>query len=206
MYSRIMLLATVALPVSLHSQDSTVAQPSQSTPFRRGQWAAQFQAGSAFGSLGFIKFRSPTRALVLDLRINGGHTEILRSDSGGPNEFTSLNSSANLQARFGWRHYAGDGRGAKVVSHYTIGVLTGFNHFVASGFGESQESNGWSVGAFGDVGGTYLLTPKFGIGALASASIVYQNDAAETSTGLKSRQWTISGSALAAALVATVFF
>jgi len=52
--------ALVLLPFSLFGQDSTAK--GYATPFHKGQWAAQFQAGTAFGSLGFIKFRSPTRA------------------------------------------------------------------------------------------------------------------------------------------------
>ena len=206
MYMRLSVLCTLALfPLPLVAQDSTAR--TESTPFRRGQWAAQFQAGTAFGSLGFIKFRSPTRALVLDLRVNGGHGETLRSDSGGPMQFTSLGSTANIQARFGWRRYGGDGNGAKVVSHYSLGVVAGFHHSVTAGLGERFDQNGWSAGVFGDVGGTYLLTSKFGIGALAGASLLYENDMAKSSSsGVKARSWFLSGSALSAALVATVFF
>src|SRR5580765_258362 len=129
MNSRVMpLAALLVLPVAMFAQDSSVK--ANAMPFRRGQWAAQFQAGSSFGSLGFLKFRSPTRALVLDLRVTGGHGESLRIDSSGATQLTTVSSSANLQARFGWRHFAGDGTGTKVVSHYTLGVLTGFNHNV----------------------------------------------------------------------------
>src|SRR5258708_14291301 len=71
--------ALLVLPFSLFGQDST-AKPN-ATPFHKGQWAAQFQAGTAFGSLGFITFRSPTRALVLDLRLCGSHSETMGSHS-----------------------------------------------------------------------------------------------------------------------------
>jgi hypothetical protein len=103
MYSRLALLSTaVVLPLSLFAQDSTTGVVE--TPFRRGQWAAQFQAGTTFGSLGFIKFRSPTRALVLDVRLGGSHTEALDTDSSGT-RFSFLSSSAFTQLRFGWRRY-----------------------------------------------------------------------------------------------------
>src|SRR6266487_5835229 len=75
------LALLVLLPVSLFGQDSTAK--GNATPFHQGQWAAQFQAGTAFGSLGFIKFRSPTRALVLDLHISGSHSETVVTDSSG---------------------------------------------------------------------------------------------------------------------------
>jgi hypothetical protein len=198
------LLAVLALlpPLSLSGQDSTGA----ATPFRKGQWAAQFQAGTAFGSLGFIKFRSPTRALVLDLRIGGQHAEELTTDSSGSNQFSSLNSNAFGQLRFGWRRYGGDGRTAKIVSHYSLGVLGGFSHSASRTVTDWRQTNSWTAGAFGDVGGTYLLTPKFGIGALATATLSYQNGITRVSSGRRSRNWSIGGSALGASLVATVFF
>ena len=194
----------VLLPVSAFGQDSTTR--GDATPFHKGQWAAQFQAGTAFGSLGFIKFRSPTHALVLDLRISGGHSEYLTTDSTGVNRFAGLGSNASIQARFGWRLYAGDGNGTKIVSHYSLGVLAGFAHSVGRGLGGGSHQNGWTAGAFGDVGGTYLLTPRFGIGALATAALSYDNTLGKLSSGAKSRTWSIGGSAGGASLVATLFF
>ncbi len=112
----------VLLPVVAFGQDSTAK--ANATPFHKGQWAAQFQAGTAFGSLGFIKFRSPTRALVLDLSIVGLHSEAMVTDSSGT-RFGGLHSTASTQVRFGWRRYNGDGPAAKVVSHHSFGALTG---------------------------------------------------------------------------------
>jgi hypothetical protein len=185
------------LPVSVFGQDST--------PFHKGQWAAQFQAGSVFNSLGFIKFRSPTRALVLDVGIGGAHSERLMTDSTGANRFGGLNSNAFTRVRFGWRGYKGDGIATKVVSHYTLGVLAGFNHSASAFQNGSQESNGWMAGAFGDIGGTYLITSKFGIGALATASLSYQSSVTKGS-GTRSRDWAIGGSVVNASLIATLFF
>jgi len=56
------------------------------------------------------------------------------------------------------------------------------------------------------VGGTYLLTPRFGIGALATAALSYDNTVGKSSSGAKSRTWSIGGSAVGASLVATLFF
>lgn len=199
-----LVAALVLLPVSVRAQDSTVRV--KATPFRKGQWAAQFQAGTAFGSLGFIKFRSPSHALVLDVGIGGAHSEGLMTDSSG-NHFGGLTSNAFTRVRFGWRRYSGDGVAAKVVSHYSLGVLGGFSHsagvFPGSG---SQESNGWMAGAFGDIGATYLVTSKFGIGALATASLSYQDAVSKGSSGTRRRDWSIGGSAVNALFVATLFF
>ena len=193
------------LPVTVFGQDSTAK--GNTTPFHNGQWAAQFQAGTAFGSLGFIKFRSPTHALVLDVHIGGAHSEDLRTDSTG-NHFGGLNSNALAQIRFGWRRYSGDGTAAKVVSHYSLGALAGFFHSATRFPTASQQSNGWMAGAFGDIGGTYLVTSQFGIGALATASLSYQNGVTKGSSGTKFRfrDWSIGGSALNASLVATLYF
>ncbi len=192
------------LPVTVFGQDSTAK--GNATPFRKGQWAAQFQAGTAFGSLGFIKFRSPTRALVLDLGIAGSHSEAIFTDTSGMKRFAGLESDASVQVRFGWRRYSADGTAAKIVSHYSFGALAGFVHDVAAAPGGSSQTNGWTAGVFGDVGGTYLLTSRFGIGALATATIYYRNAVSKSSFGIASRNWTIGGSALSAALVATVYF
>jgi hypothetical protein len=61
------------------------------------------------------------------------------------------------------------------------------------------------AGAFGDIGGTYLVTSKFGIGALATASLSYQNSVSKGS-GTRFRDWSIGGSAVNASLVATLYF
>jgi hypothetical protein len=193
----ILFAALLLLPVSGFGQDST--------PFHKGQWAAQFQAGTAFGSLGFIKFRSPTRALVLDLRLSGSHSETMVSDSSGT-RFGDLHSMASTQVRFGWRRYSGDGNGTKVVSHYSLGALAGFDHNVSAALTGWSKDNAWTAGIFGDVGGTYLLTPKFGIGALATATLSYQNGLVRTSFGTRYRDWSLGGSALSASLVATLYF
>lgn len=206
MDSRVMPFAVLLfLPVVAFAQDSS--STARATSFHHGQWAAEFQAGTSFGSLGFIKFRSPTHALVVDLRLAGGHREDLTRDSTGSNQFEGLASDASIQARFGWRRYGGDGNTNKVVSHYSFGMLAGFGHSVSfSRLQGELQVNGWMVGAFGDVGGTYLVTPKFGIGASAGATLTYRNSVLRSSLSGRGREWSIGGSAVGASLVATLFF
>lgn len=203
MYSRLSLLpAFVALPVSLFAQDATAR--ADSTPFRRGHWAAQFQAGSSFGSLGFIKFRSPTRALVFDVRLGGTHAESMVTDSTG-SRFVGLTSNAFTQLRFGWRRYRGGE--PKVATHYTLGVIAGLDHRAWKDAGGASEENSWIAGLFGDLGATYLVTSRFGLGALASVSLTYSTSSSEQQPlDIKSRRWQIGGSAVSASLVATLFF
>ena len=192
----------LVLPLSLVAQDSTTR--AAATPFRRGQWAAQFQAGSSGASLGFVKFRSPTRALVLDLRLGGSHSENSVTDTSGT-RFTGLSSDAFTQLRFGWRRYQTGTE--RVVSHYTLGLLAGFDHDAGSGFGSSLQRNSWTAGLFGDVGGTYLVTPHLGLGALAAVSLSYMKSVSDQQpSNVRGRTWQITGSGINATLVATLFF
>ena len=199
-----LLSSGLLIPLSLFSQDST-AKPS--TPFRRGQWAAQFSLGSGFTSLGFLKFRSPTRALVFDLRLGGAHRERSFEDSTG-SHFLGLDSDAFTQLRFGWRGYRGGA--TKVVAHYTIGVLAGLDHNAGTGLGSSTQDNTWTGGVFGDLGATYLVTPQLGLGVLGSAALSYSSGThqveLQNGTITKSHHWQIGGSAVAASLVVTLFF
>jgi len=197
-----LLSSGLLIPLSLFSQDST-AKPS--TPFRRGQWAAQFTVGSSFGSIGFLKFRSPTRALVLDVQLGGFHAESSVQDSTGASQFSGVNSGAFTQLRFGWRRYGGGE--PKIATHYTFGLLAGFDHDAASGSGTSAQRNSWSWGLFGDLGATYLVTQKLGLGAMASGSLAYTTSTTETQpSGGRAHYWQLGGSAVSASLVATLFF
>ena len=99
-----------------------------SLPFHRGQWAAQFAGGLNFASLGFLKFRSTKRALMVDIRVDGGHGEDLATDSTGTH-FAGVGSHATLNIRFGWRHYHPAGH--KVAAYHSLGLLAGFSHSVA---------------------------------------------------------------------------
>lgn len=205
---RFTLLAVVLslAPLSAAAQESSAdTSRSNATPFRRGQWGAQFQLGSSgSNSLGFLKFQSPTRALVLDLRLGGSHSEASRSDTAGT-EFIGLSSDATTQLRFGWRRY--HGASSNLASHYTFGVLAGFDHHVGRTPLGSNQANGWTAGVFGDIGGTYLVTPHLGLGAIATVSLAYTRSVSEGQPGnLKYRTWGISGSAISTALVVALFF
>jgi hypothetical protein len=202
MHSCLRLLPILILsPHSLFAQDSTTQ--SADTPFRRGQWAAQFSAGSG-ASLGFLKFRSDRRALLLEVRLAGAHGESIVTDTTG-SRFAGLSSAASVQLRFGRRRYRGGT--PKVATHYTIGALAGFDHDVSRSPVSAAEANTWTVGLFGDIGATYLVTSRLGLGALAGASLSYSSSKAELQpSNVKFRDWQIGGSAVSGSLVATLFF
>lgn len=189
MQARALILSVlVVLPATLPAQDA---------PFHAGQWAAQFTGG--FASFGVLKFRSPTSALLLDVRVSGGHQEVFANDT-----LNGISSQASIDLRLGKRTYhpVAD----KVVAQHSLGFLVGFDHFVqASPFFGTSNSNGWAAGPFVELGGVYLITPHFGIGATGTASITYNRATGESFTGTKTRSWSLSGNT-GISFTATLFF
>jgi hypothetical protein len=174
----------VAFTTAVRAQQPVSAD---STPFRGGQWAAQFGGGASFVSLGVIRFRSPTRARVLDLTIQGSHEELMNDSA-----FVGLSSQANLNLRLGARRYRALSHG--VVAYHTVGVTGGFAHGVTTSPGGSIKLDGWNVGVFGDAGGSYLISPSFSIGANAGLGLGYRHTTSGAAPGgPQLREWLISG-------------
>ena len=197
--------ALVALPFAI-AETQLVSGP-DTTPFRRGQWALQFGGGLSFGSLGAVRFTSPRAAWVFDVRLDGGHgASSSRTTTGtGDTTLESFTSRASASVRAGRRVYAG--RGAQVVSFAVLGVIGSFVHDAGGLEGSyTIERNGWSAGAFGEVGATYLVSPRLGLGATASASATYQRSTVKDSRGGSSRGWDYRLAAPGIALVATLYF
>jgi hypothetical protein len=168
------------LPGSLLAQD---------TPFRAGQWGAQFTGGS-FSSLGVVKFRSATRALVLDVHVGGVHQEHFIGDS-----LDVLGSNASINVRVGRRSYRSVAD--RVVAQHTFGVAAGFDHSVSTspGFG-TFANNGWSAGPFAELGAAYLITPHLAVGATGGVSVTYGRNSGRGSTGVRTHTWFLGGNTL----------
>jgi hypothetical protein len=199
------LVALLIVGPTLQAQD---AVRSDTTPFRRGQWAAQFGGGFSLVTLGVLRFSSPRSAWVLDARVSGGHghSESTFADSTGDTTFTSFNSNAGVTFRAG-RRFLRTARQA-VVTFFGFGVLGGFSHD-ASGSGRSVgESNGWSAGAFGELGGMYLVDDNFGVGVTADAAVMYNRSISKFTNFPPSRRttWSYSASAPNIRFVVTLYF
>ena len=202
--SRLPLCFVLAFSPTLASaQDATT----DTIPFRRHQWAAQFAGGTSFASLGVLRFTAPTRAWLLDFRFTGGHShdkdyvhDTLVGDG--------YTSKANVDARIGRRFY--QGRGKSVVSFQTIGLLGGFAHACSAlkqpPFSGGSCSNGWTAGAYGELGGAYLITRRFSIGGTATVAFSYQRMTASASGGQVEKRWSYSGSIQGLSFAATVYF
>jgi len=190
----------LVLPAATAAQDSTRAD---TTPFHSGQWAALFSGGLSIASLGFMRFTAPTRAWLLDFRFSGGHSHGTSrlNDSLVTDGFSS---NADVNGRVGRRFY--QARGKSVASFQTLGVLGGFHH--ACGGQTSAPgscANGWDAGAFGELGGAYLITPRFSIGGTASVAFSYTRSATRGSGG-SVRSWAYHGSVQGLSFAATVYF
>lgn len=178
--------------------------PPDSTPFHRGQWAAQFGAGTSFASLGFLRFTTPTRAWVLDLRVNGGHSHsrLYQGDSLVSDGYTS---TAVVDARVGRRFY--QARGKAVASFQTVGMLGGYSHACSgSSLASTFCNNGWNAGAFAELGGVYLVSPRLSLGGTASLSFSYERTTGRDSSGDRATHWAYAGAFQGLSFAATVYF
>jgi len=178
-----------------------------SIPFHQRQWAAQFAGGTSFASLGALRFTAPTRAWLVDFRFTGGHSHDRQyvADTLVGDGYTS---NANIDTRIGRRFY--QGRGKSVVSFQTVGVLGGYAHACSAFKGLTVSgnscSNGWTAGAFGELGGAYLITHSFSIGGTATVAFSYERTTQRSSSGAVAKGWAYSGSIQGLSFAATVYF
>ncbi len=191
----------LVFPAAAAAQDSTTVD---TTPFRSGQWAALFSGGLAIASLGVMRFTAPTRAWLLDFSFSGGHSHgnSRLNDSLVTDGFSS---NADVNARVGRRFY--QARGKSVASFQTLGVLGGFHHACGGQTaGPGVCANGWHAGAFGELGGAYLITQRFSIGGTASVAFSYSRSTARGSGGSTNKYSAYDGSVQGLSFAATVYF
>ena len=129
---------------------------------------------------------------------------IIRTDSTGTH-FSSLGSQANVSLRFGWRRY--HPAGPKVAAYHSFGLVGGLTHGVTvDPVSGSAVANGWNAGVFGDIGGSYFLTPRLSVGATITAEVRYFDLYSHYSGGRRSRSWELDGSAPGVGFVAALYF
>lgn len=202
--SRLPLCLAVAFSPSLASAQNAATD---SIPFHQRQWAAQFAGGTSFASLGVLRFTAPTRAWLVDFRFTGGHSHDRQyvADTLVGDGYTS---NANIDTRIGRRFY--QGRGKSVVSFQTVGLLGGYAHrcqaFKQPPVSGGSCSNGWTAGAFGELGGAYLITRSFSIGGTATVAFSYERTTQRSSSGAVAKGWAYSGSIQGLSFAATVYF
>jgi hypothetical protein len=184
----IRLLAVAALAAGAPA--AIRAQESDALPFQAGHWAIEVSSQQELGSLGVLRFTSPGGAWLVAPGIIVGRGEASQSDPFGGTEEVDL-STFGVDLRLGYRAYRPLGRG--VVSHLGIGVLGAMRNDEAEfSDGTSADTKTTSFGTYGELGGSYFFTPRFGLGASAIASLTYDHAEDSTFGDLEVDGWTFA--------------
>ncbi len=195
------LALSLAAP-TLHSQQSAA----DSTPFHKGQWAAQFTAGFSFVSAGALYFRSPRSAWLLDASGAYSNLTTQTSDTLLPGQG---GSSGGGTVRFGVRGYRP--LAPSTLYFHTVGVvLLGGGQRVTFGT-QYVDSWVWGAGAFAELGANYMITPHISLGAAAGLRVTYNEThrtegSTSTTTTTTATAKTIDVNASLLSLVLAVYF
>lgn len=196
----------LTFPFAAHGQSATT----DSTGFRAGQWGAEFTLGTGNGvasGVGALRFFSDRRALLLD--VNGRFTR-----ASGDAPLRGTESSLNL--RIGPRWYRPvKGR---VLQYISVGVIASHDRRENPIFTSSLDpitqstTKSYGGGAFGEVGGSWMVTSQLSLGASWQGAVQYARNTQDArnlggtvvSPASSSNLWNASFGSLA--LRAGVFF
>ena len=154
------LIVSLAIISSAFSGSGT-AQASDSLRFHRGQWGVEFNVTNGFFGAGALHFTSPTHAWLAAL--DGEYTHVHTT---GP--LLSSGNGGTVGIELGSRAYhAFNPRLNRIL---TVGVLMNYARQTSDN-GASTTATGF--GLFGDLGATWLVTSRLGIGAQWRASVAY---------------------------------
>ncbi len=144
------------------------AQASDSTLFRAGQWGAEFSPVD-FSSLGVLRFSTPTRAWIAQLR---GTLELVDRDENTPQ--TGLRSNHLLQLQLGHRWYKPVA--PAVVQHFTLGALARTSRSEFRFRNDPIVRSGNAFGFVADIGAQWMVTSNLSLGAsYGIAALVSRN-------------------------------
>jgi len=171
----LVLLITLAMHAGAQeaSKDSAASPARDTLPFHKGQWAAQFVAGTQFVSAGVLHFRSPRSAWLIDGSVR--YTHIERRGNALVDTLivpaTATSWSATGTVRFGLRNYKPLGNATQLFVTYGLLLLGGGSENTI--LGQTTDAWTWGAGAFGEFGANYMLTPHIGLGAAAGVQAAY---------------------------------
>lgn len=169
---RLLGFVLTLIPMCLPAQGPS---SSDTTPFRRGQWAVQFGGGLSMVNLGVLRFTSPRSAWLLDLDVtleslDGERTDLFNGTDESADETLTI-----FGARLGRRFYqAPYGR---VVSYQAL-AIEGFYGKQSIAISDTSDIRfkQVSIGASGELGAAFLLTPNLSLGGTASIFAGYVED------------------------------
>lgn len=196
-------LGAQQVPVSLPGTAAQVVASRPTTPFRKGQWGMEFGTDLGGAHLGFVKFRSPTKAWVLDLGVNGtlGKSEGTSTIDG--TLVTIESSRITTTALLGIRSYKA--LTPRAVRTLQFGLLGGHDYEESEGSPNPFQGNGttFSGGLRFDLGGAYFFTPGFSLGGTLAIGGQYRRSEYNSPTGTSTAEridFGLDGSRVAASL------
>lgn len=193
-----LLVMSIALPVHAGAQeaskDSATSPAHDTLPFHKGQWAAQFVAGTQFVSAGVLHFRSPRSAWLIDGSVH--YSRIERRDNYLVDTLivplTSTAWSATGTVRFGLRSYRPLGDATQLFVTYGLMLQGGGGENTS--LGQTTDTWSWGAGVFGELGANYMITPHIGLGAAAGLQAAYSQSGFAKSAD--TREIAVSGALL----------
>ena len=172
-------------------------------PFRGGQWGMDFAvSGGSTYRLGAVRFTSPTRAWVLDGRING-HLERWEQWPGDSSLFPGKADAFSLLV--GRRAYRPIGTRAMRTMSFGIGGGLGYGESLADGR-RTGHGMSWNGSAEWALGGHYRVTPALALGATLRLGATYTTFDQRTADGSHDRRQMIDVGFGASDLVLSLFF
>ncbi|HKG92433.1 MAG TPA: hypothetical protein VKA84_11095 [Gemmatimonadaceae bacterium] len=169
------LAAAAVVPSArpLAAQQQSAADSAFATPFRAGQWGAEFAGGPQFSALGLLRFTSPRGAWVANGDVDLAGTRTAQSDPGAGEPETLHNRSASANLRVGQRRYVP--LAAHAVRFASAGLIGSWSHERQERVFQTLRQTQWEVGLFGDLGASYLLTPHLSLGLTVGAWATYRD-------------------------------
>lgn len=145
------VLSSIVVPSILYAQ----RPPSADSVPRAGEWAAEFNIGSATGA-SLLRFWSPESALLLGAEFAVTHDDNNNATSG---------TYTNVSGRVGVRRY-------RRSSTERLRPVIGFG--ARGGIMRApNDAEGWSASVYGELGAVYFVAPHLSVGGVGELQASY---------------------------------
>jgi hypothetical protein len=157
-------IAILAVALTAAAPTAHAQQPADPVMPRAGSWGAEAVFGGGIGA-NVLRFSSPTAAWLAGLSFSVTHqTDDLSAFPGAINQSGWLGSA---DARLGRRWWRGE-RGERIRPLTGLGVIGGVS--------SNPSFQSWNVGAYGELGASYFVSPHVSLGATGELAAVYFRD------------------------------
>lgn len=174
------------------------ATPTDSLPFRAGQWGAEFLVDDGTAGVGVLRFRTPQRAWLLDASFAASWYDA--ESSFAPDE---SGSSVFVRVRTGPRRYRPIATGS--AAYLGFGFTAGYG-WAGEGDDDYRRQT-WDAGLFGELGGVYFVTRRFSLGAQVGLyGIFYASRQRSSSPPFESRDRGVSVQVRPVRIVGGLYF